>query len=328
MPGLDLTFLNNTTRDHFIRVLKNNIYNKRPLYNRLLAKGRIKTATGTSLSWDVVAKRHAAVGLFTGYDVMANQPINPTVRASLPVSGYYATLAISGTEERLNTGNEERLIDMLKTQTQNAQETLQELLTGGVYGNGALIGNRQPIIGLGAAIANDNTYANIDRTQAANAFWRANIDATQYDTTTLTNPGDNDYLPALMRASYLSATHNEAPDLIVVTKNIYALYQNIAENQHLRFNNEIANLGFGGVEFQAGIALIFDDYCTANAMYFLRLDDWTVWVYPGADLDMQEEGWLKPTDQDARVTHILWQGQLRLDSPWQQAALTGLQLPN
>ncbi len=83
MAGLDLTFLNATTRDHFLPTLKDNIYNKMPLFNRLAAKGRMKTATGTSLSWRVVAKRHAATGLFTGYDILASQPTNPLVSASL-----------------------------------------------------------------------------------------------------------------------------------------------------------------------------------------------------------------------------------------------------
>ena len=70
--------------------------------------------------------------------------------------------------------------------------------------------------------------------------------------------------------------------------------------------------------------MIFDDYCTANYMYFLNTGDWSVFVFPDADFSMQEAGWIIPPDQIAKVTHILWSGQLRLDSPWQQAAMTSL----
>lgn len=323
MAGLDLTYLNLTTRDHFIPTLKDNIYNKMPLFNRLAAKGRMKTATGSSLSWDTVAKRHAATGLFTGYDILASQPTNPLVKASLTDAEYYATVSISGTEERRNSGNMEKLLDMVRVQMDNAEETLREDLANGLYGDGSQIGGRNTIYGLKAVVGTSNTYAGIDRSTAANAFWQSNLDATSYSTANLENPAGTTYMPALMRTELLNATHKTSPDLIMTTKTIFNLYQNIVDVQHLRVNQELADVGFKNVEFQ-GLTMMFDDYCPAYYMFLLRVDSFQFFAYPGANIDLQEEGWMKPVNQDAKLSHILFQGQLRCDEPRANAGFSGL----
>jgi hypothetical protein len=324
MAGLDLTFLNSTTRDHFLPTLKDNIYNKMPLFNRLAAKGRMKTATGTSLSWRVVAKRHAATGLFTGYDILASQPTNPLVSASLTDAEYYATVAISGTEERRNTGNMEKLLDMVRVEMDNAEETLREDLTNGIYGAGAQIGGRNTINGLQLVITGSTgTYAGIDRSNAANAFWRSNLDSTTHTVSNLENPASTEYFGSLLRKQYLNASHKTTPDLIMTTKIIYGYYQDIAEAQHLRTNNELSDLGFDNVKFQ-NVDMMFDDYCPAGYLFMLNVGSFQFFAYPGANLDLQEEGWLKPVNQDAKISHILFQGQLRCDEPRANAAFSAL----
>jgi hypothetical protein len=59
-------------------------------------------------------------------------------------------------------------------------------------------------------------------------------------------------------------------------------------------------------------------------MDFLSLQDWSVFVYPGANFDLRGEGWMVAQNQDAKVAQVIWSGQMRLDSPWHQAALTAL----
>ena len=325
MPsGLDVTFLNNITRAKFIPAVKNVLYNQSPLFNRLFTKGRVQSMTGTALQWNVIIRKHAAVGRFTGYDVFANQPINPTVQAQLGEGSYYAALAISGTETRKNTGNMEKLLDAVKIQHDNAISTLKEQMYTDAYGDGSLVGNRQGLVGLSAAVSATNIYANINRATAGNAAWQANVNATAYTIANLKDPTSTSYMPSVMRALYTSCTHDHAPDLIIANKAQYNLYQDIAGVQNLRFDNEVANLGFGGVQFGPGVAIIFDDFCANATMYFLNTGDWNVFVYSGANFDMPEEGWMRPPNQDAVITQILWSGQMRLDSPWHQGVFTSI----
>jgi hypothetical protein len=322
--GLDVTFLNNVTRTKFIPALKNVLYNQSPLFNRLFVNGRVQTFTGTALQWDVVITKHASVGRFTGYDVFANQPINPTVQAQLSEGSYYAALAISGTEKRKNTGNMEKLLDALKIQHDNAISTLKDQMYTDAFGAGGLVGGRAGLTGLDAGVNASNTYANIDRSVAANASWKANVDAVAHALANLKDPTSVDYLPSIMRTMYTNATHDHAPDIIITTKTIYNIYQDIAGINNLRFDNDVANLGFGGVQFGPGVSMLFDDFCTDKYMYFLHIADWNVFVYSGANFDMPEEGWMRPANQDAYITQILWSDQMRLDSPWHQGKMSAI----
>lgn len=323
--SLDLTFLNNTTREHFIAALRNQLYEKTVVWNRLNAAGRVKTMTGRSLLWDVVSVKHASIGVYTGYDVLASQPVNPTAQASLSTANYYATLAISGEEERKNTGNKERLLDMLKVQMDNARATLQDRMSTDAFGANTTIGGKQVINGLGVIMSTTNTYANINRSTAGNSYWQANVDTTSYAYADVIDPTSTKYLPKVMRTSYLNATHDNSPDLIVTTKAIYNLYQDIAGVTNLRFNNDVANLGFGGVVFGPNVTLVFDTYQTAKYMDMLSLQAFQLFVFAGANFDLKEPGWQIPPNQDAKLAHIIWSGQLRCDTPREQARLTGIE---
>lgn len=329
MAALDTSMLTLVTRSKFLPVLKNNLYNKTRLLNLFLKKGRVKDWTGYSLQWDVIGTKHAAVGLFSGYSTVANQPINPLVQATLSNANYYATVSISKEEEVRNTGPQgaEKLLDILKTQMKNAESTLKDSISTDIYGSATTRGGYNTINGLGVAITGSTgTYANIDRSATANSFWRSNVDATVYTDANIEDPTNAGYLPRVMNTNYTNASHDGQPDIIVTTKHLYNEYKLIAQTTNLRFDNNVADLGFAGVQFD-GMTMFFDDYCTSKAMYFLTSDDWSVFVVPGANFDFDEQNgsmWKLPTDQLAKVAHLLWMGQFRLDAPWQQAASTAL----
>lgn len=329
MPVLDTTFLNLVTREKFIPTLKNNLYDEMVLFNRLMAKGRVKPMTGRSLLWDVVSAKHASVGLYSGYDTLANQPSNPVASAALNIANYYATLAISGEEERKNTGNMERLLDMLRIQMENAKATLKDTISTACYSDGSDIGGRTQIAGLQDVITGaTGTYAGINRATAGNEYWRSNVDSTSHTLANAQDPTSTSYLPSIMRTQLMNATHDQSPDFIVTTKANYALYMNIAATQLLRIDEGVATFGFGGAQFGAGVTMAFDTYITAglylsgyDPIFFLTLSDWDVFAFDGANFDMEPEGWRKPTDQDAKVAHILFSGQLRCVAPRQQAVI-------
>ena len=113
MPTLDLSFLNDTSRSHFIPTVKQSIYQKTPLFNALDSKGKVQPATGTSLIWDTIAEKSANVVWYSGYDVFANQPNRLTRQASLSPANLSVPMAISGEEERKNSGSMEKLVDMV-----------------------------------------------------------------------------------------------------------------------------------------------------------------------------------------------------------------------
>lgn len=321
---LTTDFLNNTTRENFLPTVKNQVYDKTVVFSRLYAGGRVKDMTGRSLLWDVVAKKHTAKGLYSGYDTLASQPVNPTAQATLPPAFYYSTVAISGPEERMNTGNKEKLIDMLKTQFDNANATFKDDMATDLYADGSTIGGKQPIVGLAAIVAaGTTTYANITRS-TANAYWKANVDSSAHTYANASDPTTAEYLPKLIGAQWLAATHDKSPNLLVTTKAIFQMYQDLAGIQNLRINNKEANLGFASVAFGPGVEFTFDTYCTTAYLYGLTLDDFQFYVLPGANFDMKDPGWQVPPNQDAKIAQILWNGQLRCDTPREQFVIQSI----
>ena len=326
-PFLDTTFLTNTTRENFIPVLKNNIYNRTPVLKLMLGKGRVKPYTGTSLLWDVIAKRHTAKGRFKGYSPIATQPTNPTVQATLSNANYYSTISISTEERKLNSGVQlqTKLIDMLSTQMDNAEKTFKEDIANDCYGTGANLGGLPGIVGLGAIVSDANTYAGLDRTATANAFWKANVNSTSYTDTNIQDSTNAGYLPHLMRDMITKCTYDESPDVVVTTKHLYVIYQDIMEGK-VRTSPGMANLGFKSIEFDPASSLIFDDYCTDQAMWFLTISNYQFYVVEDAnfDLDVDLDGkiWHRGQGQLADYANLIFMAQMRCDVPRQQGLLS------
>jgi hypothetical protein len=325
---LDTTFLTKMTRNHFEPALQNQIYNKFVLWNRLQASARIKTLTGPALYWNIVAAKHKAFGLLSGYEVMANQQINPVQQATLNPAFYYATVGISKEEEIKNSGSMEKLLDMVTTQFDNARTTLSEQMQTDAYGSGTAVGGKYPIDGLGDIISSGRIYANVN--SSTYTFWDANVNSTEHTFINLQDPTTTSYMPRIMRKAYTDATHDDAPTLIITSKGGYNLYSDIA-GEKLRTHQELADLGFGGAQFGT-VPMVFDDYVpvgdsgttASTRMYFMTLSDYALWVYAG--MNFNTDGWQQPTDQAAKLTHIFWMGQLQCTSPRQQSSITYIHL--
>lgn len=327
MAGLDTTFLNNVTREHFIPTLKNNIYKKMPLMQRIMQGGNVREAMGRSLLWDVVLRRATAIGTFTGYNPIALQQTNPTVQASLSWANYYGTVAVSLQEEKYNTGSREKLLPLLETQFKNVEASLKESLYQTLYLGVTSVGGDNTLVGLAAIVSASNTYAGINRATAGNEDWQAQVNSSAHTTANMKDPTTTSYLPELMRNSWLNASFDGAPDIIVTTTKIYEIYQFIAETHNLRFDNSVADLGFKNGTKLGAVEMIFDKYCTANYMYLLNTANFNTFIFPDANFDVPADGpgsWNWGVGQLARSAQILWMGQILCDVPRENAVLTNL----
>lgn len=321
---LDTTFLNLVTREKFLPTMKNQIYKNNPILNKLVTNGQKKDASGTSLKWDEVIRGHEAKGLFSGYDILASQPINPVGAFTEDYAQYYSTLSIAKDEMIKNSGNKEKLFDMVTIQTKNARATFNQDMGTALYGAGTAVGGKTTLAGLQKIVSATNTYAGYNRSTAANAFWRSTVDGTGYTLANLKDSTTTSYLPSIMRTNLAAATYDAGPNVIATTDKIYNLYQDIAGAHNLRIDNSSADLGFKGVTFGAGVTMIADKNCTTNYMYMLTTDDFELYVFSEADFTMDSDGWVRPPNQLAYTAHIIWMGQIICRVPRQQAVLTSV----
>lgn len=321
--------LEQTMRDKFIPTLKNNFYNESPTIKLIQGRGRVKDYTGDrTIKWREVARRHQKPVGFQGFSPVPNQPINPLETATLTIAQRAVPVGIPKDEMLLNKGGGEvKLLDIMKTQFDNAKATFVEDVSTGLFSDGTYAGVGGPIVGLRKAIHNANTYAGFDRTDPAYAFWRANYSSTPYTDDDLKDRSNAGYLPGLLFSLHTSCTNGgSSPDIIVMTKALWNIYQLIASNANLRFGNGTADVGFKDSQLR-GVDIIFDDFCPAKHVFFLNSKEIVLHVVPGAHFDFDEENgsiWKTPTEQLAKIAHILWMGQLVVRKPWNHGVYTAL----
>ena len=323
----DSQLLSTSTITKYLKTLKNNIYNKTRLLTIMEKASRIQDASGISTTWDIVKSRHAATGRFKAFSTLINQQTNILGQATLAPGQYYATVGFAKDELIKNANKPEKIIDIFSTQMKNAESTMKYNIATDFYSDGSAVGGMAGITGLGAIVTQaTGTYAGINRATAGNEYWRSNVNSTGYVLAQLEDPTDAGYFPRLLDTSTLNATHDESPDTIVMTKVLYAIYKNIARDKLRLSTTEAGDLGFPGLKLD-GVTITFDDFCTAGYVYGLNTNDFNLFVYPGANYDFDKEDgsiWLRPTDQLAKLAHLVWMGQFRCDAPWQQFCISSL----
>jgi hypothetical protein len=321
--------------------LRNQLYDEMPLFREIMDGAG--TAAGVSLIHKVPLFRTLATGIVSGYNPMVTQDQNLLVNASLNWANiYYANISLSMDEIMENSGAQgvEKLVDLLKTKTNAAKTQLKENVYTDLYGSATndAAGNFT-LVGLAAAAGSiTNTYAGILRTTTANAGWLPNLYATTVADDVLLDPTTKaTYFPSLLRRYWMAAAHDQAPNIIVTTKNLYEILQFIAERNNLILNGNVANLSFSKVQMSGSDAkqaqkdppVFWDSYCTTKHVYGLTTENWKAWVFPNANFepaDVFGDGhiWQHGDKQLAGYMTIVWKGQILCEVPRQQFCMTTL----
>jgi len=333
MPAnFDRTFLERAGREMFAPGLRNQLYDEMPLFREIMDGAG--TASGVALIHKVPLFRTLATGIVAGYNPMVTQDQNLLQNASLNWANvYYANISLSWDEILENSGSMgvEKLVDMLKAKTNAAKTQLKENVYSDLYSNKTndATGN-YTLVGLTASVGStSNTYAGINRSTAANAGWKPNVYGTTVADDTLLDPTTRDtYFPSILRRMWMAAAHDNSPNMIVTTKNLYELLQFIAERNNLTLMGNVANLSFSKVQMAGSDAkqaqkdppVFWDTYCPTKSVFGLTTQTFKAWVFPNANfepVDVFGDGhiWQRGDKQLAGYMTIAWKGQLLCEVP-------------
>lgn|SRR3990167_1648141 len=341
MPDLDRTQLERASRELIVPGMKNQLYDEMPLLREFVNNNK-EAASGVALIQPVPLFRTVATGIVGGYGVMVTQDQPLTVNATLPWSQlYYGNISISLDEMTENRGRvgAEKIIDLLSTKSGATKSEIKEKVYKHLHSNVSADGqgNRTLVGILAAAASTSNTYAGINRSTAANAGWKPNVITTAVTDDEFLNPTDRSkYGPSVLRRLYLAASHDNQPNIIVVTKNQYELLEFIGERNNLNLMGNVAHFSFSDIKFpskatdrravEAGV--IYDTYQPARHAYVLTTDDWKAWVFDGTNFDAVDmidgQAWHRGSKQVAWYMTIGWKGQILCQVPRQQGVATAL----
>ena len=307
----DYASLTALTKEQYIPKLVDNVKKKSVLLSSLLGGSR-PNASGNSIHQPIEVANATSLGFYEKYDTMTIAPTEFAKDASYGWAQAYASVSISGFEERVND-NPEKLIDLMGAKMRNAEKSLTKKFANAFYGvSGAdSVGNLISLVdiasqtedlgGLGKAV----WKGAFDQDMSADANIAVSSNVSNFD-----SMADN--MDKIFRVYYnkMSKDAGERPTKVVVNQIFFdAMEQHLSDKKRTSSlaSGEVADMGFTSMKFR-GVDVIVDESIPDGEVYFLN-EDYLRMVH-SRKANFGFTGFKAPVDQDAKTGQILWMGQL------------------
>tara|TARA_R110002020_G_scaffold5502_10_gene22869 strand:- start:12915 stop:13967 length:1053 start_codon:yes stop_codon:yes gene_type:complete len=341
--SLNYNALSSLTRDKFIPVLVDNIFNSNVLAFRLL-KNAEKLDGGKKIITPLEYGKNTAQGYYSGYDVLDTTPSDPITSAEWDWCLAYSTISVSGEDELKNAGDSQ-VLSLLKSKMRNAEKSLKDMFGESLFnGDGATVPATGEITALGGTKLKtsgafyesgvDNCIVGFGRSlggidSTTYAWFDANADhfqdggavpSTWIQHLTVPSNGGVSAIISDMTKMYGSCTiDNDSPDLIVTTQVLMDAYESsLMSNKRFEGASDLADAGFQTLRFK-GATVVVDSHVPAGQMYFLNTKYLDFKVHSKRNFAFED--FQKPVNQDSRVAKIFWMGQLTCTNPRMQGVL-------
>jgi len=297
------TTLQNLPAEVFDAVSTNNA-----LLYMLQKRGNLKVVSGgRSFTHPIYYKANTSFKSYAKTDTIDTPLMDDLTRADYPIKIIAGSVVISLLEEAMNSGNKEKLIDLVEETVTRAKISMSEVMGDQVFGDGTAIND---VDGLQFLInpspSTQTDVGGINPSTTGNEFWRNQIATTQ----------DLSSSAAVSLASMSALVANctfgrQGPRLVITTKTLYSEYEALLSPQIRYTTTELADGGFTHLAFQT-MPVIFDDNCPSGAMYFVDTDNLWLQVLSRGNMELTD---MQPShDQLMRVALMYLFGNLTTGS--------------
>jgi hypothetical protein len=299
-----------TTLQKYRKKLVDQVFKQTILLHLLGGEGRTpESQTGRSIVQELLYGDQSAVGSFSDVDVFAAPSRGGITAAEFPHKSFYGAVLFSGEEMDKNSGPE-AAVSLLKGRITQVERTMAKALNAMLHSDGTGNGGKD-LLGLEALVDDGNSFAGIDRSDAANAWWRADV-----------NAAGGALSEALMRTSYNNIVDgSEKATHIITTQAGYEAYEDLLQDTVRNMDTKLGDAGFDNLMFKSTPTL-FDRDVPAGVMYFLNMNHIQLVSLNGAWFRVSD--WLVPTNQDAKYKNIITRGNLTCSNASLQGSLTGI----
>ncbi len=297
-----------TTLQNYRKKLEDQVFEATVLLYVLKKKG-IPSQTGRTIVQPLLYAGVNAHGSYEDDDTFVAPTRQGITAAEYPWKGQYASIFFTGIEMEQNSGPQAAL-SLAQARVKQAELTVTDDLNAALFGDGTGNGGKD-FMGLQGVIATGNTYGGIDRTDAANAWWRSQI------TTTAAALG-----LATMRRVYNNASKGkEQPTHLITTQVIFEAYEALLEDSVRHESTELGDRGFQSLKFK-GAPIVFDRDVPTGFLYFLNLNH--LELVKLGDRWFEWSDWLVPVNQDAKYKNLLLNGNLTTTNASLQGLWSGI----
>lgn len=292
-----------------------NVTKKNALLMKLDEKGAInKLSGGRTIVKELDYAENGTFKYYSGYESLDISASEVLSAAEYNWRQAAVAVTISGLEQRQNNGSN-GVINLLESRINNAQRTMQNKISEGIYSDGTGSGGKQ-IDGLKAIVADSPATGTVGGINAANFdFWR------NYANSAATSAGN---ILNRMNLAYNTITRGaDQPDIIVADTTMFGYFEDALQTNQRFTDPKMAEAGFVSYRYK-GADVILDNATgistTHNRMYMLNTDYLFFDVHE--DAYMTPLDGIRPVNQDAYIFPIIFQGNLTCSNRELQAVLT------
>jgi len=310
MPSPNLTEIVTTTLRRRSKTLADNISQHNALLSRLRSRGNSSLVPGgRTIVEELEYAENATFQYYSGYEVLDVSPSDVFSAAEFNWKQAAVNVTASGLETRIQNAGPEQIINLLSSRITNAEKTMANQISVGVYSDGTGSGGKQ-VGGLQSVVADAGTGTVGGINSTTFTFWQnqtsgnvANIDTSAVA------------LDTEMKNMWLETTRgSDGVDIIVSDQTLYKVFwDNLTDRQRITSASEGIQ-GFQSLKFVTadvvmdGGPTLHDSGIPATHMYFLNSDYLYFRVHSETNFVPFERR--EPVNQDAMVVPILFAGNL------------------
>lgn len=282
-----------------------NVSANNALLSRIKKKGGIKTVSGGyEIAEPIEYGENSTYQRYNSYEQLNTEASDVLSAVKYDWQQVALHVVASGKELRMNSGSEERMINLVKQRRENALRTAANQFSIDLYSDGALSNQ----IGGLAHLIQDAGTGTVGGINSSTFTWWKN----QFNEMTGSNAYTASTLKNEMNELWLSLVRGaDKPDLIVASHDLYSMFEAGVQDRARYTDMDTANEGFSSLKFK-NADVIFDDNTnfstTAEKMYFLNTNYLKLYQHKEAQWTPDEEK--RPTNQDAVIVPIYWMGNL------------------
>ena len=279
------------TMTNLIPGIKDNIFRENTLLGWLYENAKKKVKGGTSVSHGIRYAKNTSVGSYERYDTLITTPEDNLTRDQWLWKQYYASVAIDGYTERVNTG-QFAIDDALDEKKEQAELSLKEELEIDLF---AASPGSKDIRSLPVVVLASGTEGQINGTTST--WWQSQV-------TTAGSWAGGVGRSALVTLLNTLAKRNPTgmPDILVSDQDDVERYESSLVAQY-RYSNGNPDIGAKKLLFKE-IPWIWSVQATADVIY--ALGKGAIDLIVSSDADFIVTPFVKPGNQDARVGQILF----------------------
>ena len=321
MCALTWSDIATTTLEKRSKKLADNVTDNTALLLRLKQKGKVRPFSGGRVILEELEyAENGTAGYYSGYEEIDTTPQSLFTAAEFAIKQAAVAVTASGLELLENAGAEQ-MIDLLEARIKNAEKSLMNLISAGIYSAGTGSGGKQ-IGGLQLLVPDAPGSGTVGGISDATYTWWKSIkySGTSDGSAAVSASNIKKYLNKLKLQLIRG---NDAPDFVAFDNNYYELLLESLQAIQVIADPKLADAGFQTLKFN-GMDCVCDGgqggACPSNHAYMLNTDYLSYRPHSARNM-VVIGGERQPVNQDAIVKIIAWAGNLTVSNRSLQGVL-------